>query len=51
LDKIEKPSEIFEKIGLVNLRKVRDLASRLLVAEEARLAVLGPVDENLKRVK
>ncbi|KKU10435.1 MAG: Processing peptidase [Candidatus Woesebacteria bacterium GW2011_GWB1_45_5] len=50
LNKVERPSEMFEKIDAVNLKNVRDLASKLLVPEEARLAVLGPFDDELRRV-
>jgi predicted Zn-dependent peptidase len=54
LDKVEKPSEILEKIQAVTLKDVRNLASELLVPEQTRLAVLGPfkeVDGELKRVR
>ncbi|HKC05056.1 MAG TPA: pitrilysin family protein [Patescibacteria group bacterium] len=51
LNIVEQPKQILEKIDRVTLSDVRNLAKTLLVPEEMRLAILGPFDENLKRVR
>lgn len=50
LNRVVSPSEMFEKTDEITLKSVRDLASKILVPEEVRLAVLGPFDAGLKRV-
>ncbi len=50
LDRAVTPSEMFAKVDAINLKKVRDLAERILVPGEARLAVLGPYDKDLRRI-
>lgn len=51
LNTVEQPKEMLEKIDRVTLSDVRNLAKKILIPEEARLAVLGPFDERLKRVR
>lgn len=51
LDVIEQPSEMLEKIESVSLRDIRKVADELMRPEEMRLAVLGPFDQDLKRVR
>lgn len=51
LNTVEQPKEILEKIDRVTLSDVRSLAKKILIPEEERLAVVGPFDENLKRVR
>lgn len=51
LNVVEQPKQMLEKIDRVTLSDVRNLAKRMLVPEETRLAVLGPFNEKLKRVR
>ncbi|NCO12333.1 MAG: hypothetical protein COZ34_02210 [Candidatus Pacebacteria bacterium CG_4_10_14_3_um_filter_34_15] len=50
-DEISSPSEVLEKINKVTLKEVNDLATQLVVAGEARLAVIGPYKSEKKFIK
>lgn len=50
-DEVEQPRQILKSIESVRLEDVRRVAGEFLKQEEERLVVVGPVNENLKRVR
>lgn len=50
-DVVLQPAEVLKRIESVGLNDIRKIASEILIPEQTRLAVLGPINENLKWVR
>ncbi len=51
LDVVRQPKEMLAEIDKIKLTDVRRLATKLLDPDKSYLSVVGPFDENLKKVK